>query len=157
MPLEESSVARAQISLIHVLEPEQRVSHDHEVAAAVLRRLGVRSRAEAFVTAVEQRVLDRAAVDEVVFDTVVPHALEINVADAPRGVPVGVHADAVAIVEDLEILELERRSVNDHAVRVVHLFVWRRRRQLPDDLTAMETNAGATADEDRDIPRRQEL
>src|SRR3989449_9586869 len=49
MPLEEPSVARAEVYQIHVMQAEERVSTDHQAVAAGLCRDGARDLAVTFI------------------------------------------------------------------------------------------------------------
>ena len=155
VPLEKPPMAGPSIPLIHVLEPEQRVPHEHQVQAAILGG-GVWSGAEPFITSVKQRILDRSTVHEVILDTVVADVLEVDVPHGPAHILLRVHARAVSVIENPESLELERGAVGDKPVCVVHPGVRRARRQRADDGAAVETDARTAADVYRNVGRCEE-
>src|SRR5258707_6308960 len=85
-------------------------------------------------------------------DTVVPTVLHVHVANAPFGVPLGIHAHAVAVVEELHALELEQaRVTHHHAVAVVHRAPGCGRWALAEHLSAVVARARVTAHPDGDV------
>src|SRR6266480_1689246 len=114
----------------------------------------VLSHAERAVTPVEEHVLDRAAVIEVVLDAIVPAVLHVDAADRPIWTA-AVVADAIPIIEDPQVLDMRaaRVGLGDLPVLVVHRVPGRGRGELAEHLPAGPTEVQAAAEVRRLILR----
>src|SRR5207237_307295 len=140
-PLPERVVIRdrAPVHRVHRLQPRRRVA-DGDCVAVPGGAAGGLLRAHRIVTAVQERRVDRARVEEVVLDAVIAAVLDVDVADDPVGVALHVEADPVAVGEDGDVLDLDpiraAAAARNHAVLVVHRAPRGRRRALPENLAA---------------------